>query len=198
MPPRGSHTYRRRPPALSDLRRVFLSGIVSLAVLGACEFQAQPRQGPDQDPTASGDFATEIRDMLRASAASWNGGDLDGFLDDYWVSDDLTFSGPDGVTRGWEEVRSRYLQSYWAPGVQRDSLRFEGIEVTALGPEYALALGHYELYRPEEGEKVTGSGNFSLVLRRWQEGWRIIHDHTSPTPPEEGSGKGSAGGASRD
>ncbi|NNM03862.1 MAG: DUF4440 domain-containing protein, partial [Gemmatimonadetes bacterium] len=67
--------------------------------------------------------------MLRASAASWNGGDLDGFMDDYWRSDDLTFSGGTGVTRGWESVRTRYLDTYWAPGASRDSLRFEGIEV---------------------------------------------------------------------
>lgn len=187
---RISDTDRRRLPTFSDLRRVFLSGIVSFVVLSGCEFQAQPRGRAAQGSTDSTGVAGEIRNMLLASAASWNAGDLDGFLDDYWDSDDLTFSGPDGVTRGWDEVRSRYLQSYWAPTAQRDSLRFEDIEVTSLGPDYALALGRYELYRPEGGEKVTGSGNFSLVLRRSEVGWKIIHDHTSPAPPKEGSAEG--------
>lgn len=121
----------------------------------------------------------EITAMLQASSASWNGGDLDGFLDDYWRSDELTFSGADGVTRGWEQVRERYLRTYWAPGASRDSLRFQEVEVTPLGSEHALALGRFVLYRPQEGDSVTASGYFSLVLRRTPEGWRIIHDHTS-------------------
>ena len=117
--------------------------------------------------------------MLQASSASWNGGDLDGFLDDYWRSDELTFSGADGVTRGWDQVRDRYLRTYWAPGASRDSLRFREVEVTPLGSEHALALGRFVLYRPQKGDSVTASGYFSLVLRRTPEGWRIIHDHTS-------------------
>jgi len=130
--------------------------------------------------------------MLDSSAASWNGGDLDGFLDDYWRSEDLSFSGPDGVTRGWDDVRARYLRSYWAPGATRDSLRFADMEVMTLGADHALVLGRYELYRPEEDGVVTSSGHFSLVLRRSNAGWKIIHDHTSPAPSEEASTEGGA------
>ena len=128
--------------------------------------------------------------MLRASVGSWNGGDLDGFLDDYWNSDELTFSGPQGVTRGWSDVRKRYLDSYWAPGSQRDSLRFEGIEVIPLGNEHALALGRYVLFRPQEKDLVTSSGFFSLVLKRMDGDWKIMHDHTSTTPAESQPGNG--------
>jgi beta-aspartyl-peptidase (threonine type) len=123
--------------------------------------------------------------MLRASAASWNAGDLDGFLDDYWRSEELTFSGGTGVTRGWDDVRTRYLDSYWAPGASRDSLRFEGIEVIPLGSDHALALGQYVLYRPEEDGAVVSSGYFSLVLWKPNGHWKILHDHTSATPSEE-------------
>jgi ketosteroid isomerase-like protein len=117
---------------------------------------------------------------------------LEGFLDDYWSSKDLTFSGDTGVTRGWEDVSARYLNSYWAPGAARDSLRFENIEVTELGPGHALALGQYVLYRPEEDGLVYSSGYFSLVLRKLEGHWKILHDHTSAAsdpegPQEEGS-----------
>ncbi len=128
--------------------------------------------------------------MLRASARSWNGGNLDGFLDDYWKSDDLTFSGSQGVTRGWDDVRNRYLESYWAPDSVRDSLRFEEIEIIPLGDGHALALGRYVLFRPQEEDMVTSSGFFSLVLRRIDGNWKILHDHTSATPAEGEPGDG--------
>ena len=117
--------------------------------------------------------------MLHASADSWNRGDLEGFLDDYWRSEELTFSGEGGVTRGWEDVRTRYLTSYWAEGATRDSLSFEAIEVTDLGREHALALGQYVLFRPDEGGLVSATGYFSLVLEKMEDGWKILHDHTS-------------------
>lgn len=127
--------------------------------------------------------AGEIVQMLNASTASWNAGDLDGFLDDYLNSQALTFSGASGVTRGWEEVRGRYERTYWAPGAQRDSLRFEDLQVASLGSDHALALGRYVLYRPEEDGRVTATGHFSLVLRRVEGAWKIIHDHTSASGP---------------
>jgi ketosteroid isomerase-like protein len=130
--------------------------------------------------------------MLRASAASWNAGDLEGFLDDYWRSEELSFSGAEGVTRGWGDVRARYLRAYWAPEVERDSLRFEGLEVTLLGTEHALVLGQYVLYRPPVGDSMVSSGFFSLVLRRLDGEWKIIHDHTSAMPPEGGEERGSS------
>jgi len=138
-------------------------------------------------PADSARVAREVVEMLRASAASWNAGDLDGFLDDYIRSPELTFSGSGGVTRGWEEVRERYLRTYWAPGARRDSLRFEELEVRPLGERHALALGRYVLYADGTGE-VTGTGYFTLVLVRGDGGWRILHDHTSassaPGAPE--------------
>jgi len=128
--------------------------------------------------------------MLQASAASWNAGDLDGFMDDYWRSEDLTFSGATGVTRGWENVRARYLESYWAPGAVRDSLRFEDLEVFTLGDGHAMALGRYVLFQPEQGRTEASSGFFTLVLERMDGGWKIVHDHTSATPDEDDSGGG--------
>ena len=174
-------------------RRRFLFLVPSaLVLLMGCEFQRQPAREPQEPTRPALEVSREIEAMLHSSAASWNGGDLEGFLDDYWRSEALTFSGATGVTRGWEDVRTRYLQSYWAPETARDSLRFEGIEVLPLGGEHALALGQYVLYRPEEEGVVISTGYFSLVLRNTEGEWRILHDHTSTTPAvEEPVGEGS-------
>ena len=50
----------------------------------------------------------------------------------------------------------------------------------ALGSDAALVLGHWHLKR----EKDEIGGVFTLVVQRFPEGWRIIHDHTSASPPD--------------
>jgi beta-aspartyl-peptidase (threonine type) len=40
-------------------------------------------------------------------------------------------------------------------------------------------LGHWHLKR-EQGDI---GGVFSLVWQKFPDGWKIIHDHTSQTPP---------------
>jgi hypothetical protein len=177
---------RRGSDALSGRRRFIFLGLLPLLAWG-CGFQRQ--NSPESvDSTTGGSAAAgvEVEAMLHASADSWNRGDLEGFLDDYWRSEELTFSGEEGVTRGWEDVRSRYLNSYWSDGATRDSLRFEAIEVTELGQEHALALGQYVLFRPEEGGLVSGTGFFSLVLGKMEGDWKILHDHTSAAPEQVG------------
>mgnify|MGYP001821046430 CR=1 FL=1 len=183
---------RRGSEALSGRRPFFFFCLVPLLTWG-CGFQRQSSpESPDSPAAGPGAAGAEVEAMLHASADSCNRGDLEGFLDDYWRSEELTFSGEAGVTRGWEDVRTRYLNSYWAEGATRDSLRFEAIEVTELGQEHALALGQYVLFRPEEGGLVSATGHFSLVLEKMEDGWKILHDHTSAAadslgPPGEES-----------
>ncbi len=182
---------RRRLGGIGGLRRFFLAGLglptgslVAALALGGCELRELPPRGDAESPADSAATAAAIETMLHASAAEWNAGSLDGFMDDYWRSEGLTFSGSGGVTRGWEAVRERYLRTYFAPGSSRDHLRFEQMEVSPLGPDHALALGRYVLSRPGDSLGATSSGHFSLVLRWVAGGWKIIHDHTSSTPPE--------------
>jgi hypothetical protein len=52
---------------------------------------------------------------------------------------------------------------------------FTNLEVTPLGAGAALVLGQWQLRR--EGETI--GGNFTLVFRRVDGKWVIIHDHTS-------------------
>jgi ketosteroid isomerase-like protein len=59
------------------------------------------------------------------------------------------------------------------------TLGFSDLEVTVLGSKAALALGHWQL-RDQHGER---GGVFTLVFRKFPEGWRIINDHTSVVTP---------------
>ncbi|HSJ13069.1 MAG TPA: nuclear transport factor 2 family protein [Longimicrobiales bacterium] len=118
--------------------------------------------------------------MLHASAASWNAGDLEGFLDDYLDVPSTAFVGGT-VTYGVDEIRRRYRASYWRSGRPEQHLRFEDIGVRPLNADHALALGRYVLLDPATGTE-QGSGWFTLVLTRHLSSWRIIHDHSSAAP----------------
>jgi ketosteroid isomerase-like protein len=47
-----------------------------------------------------------------------------------------------------------------------------------LAPTVALVVGHWQLKRQNDAPK----GVFTLVLRKFPQGWRIINDHTSQVP----------------
>jgi uncharacterized protein (TIGR02246 family) len=120
-----------------------------------------------------------IRAVLDAQEEAWNRGDIDAFLKGYWHSPDLTFSGSNGIFRGWDAVMARYKKNY--PGRSAmGTLDFSNLEFRFLGPDAVLVLGHWYLKR----EKDEIGGVFTLVFQRFPEGWRIIHDHTSASPTD--------------
>lgn len=134
-----------------------------VVALAACSGPA-----PD-DPTPA------IERMLLASAAAWNRGDLEAFLDDYLRDSTTSFVSAGRVHYGWDWIRDNYAPSF-APDAARDSLRFEDPAARPLGRDHALATARFVLFR---GDSITASGPFTLILRRSERGWKIVHDHTS-------------------
>jgi uncharacterized protein (TIGR02246 family) len=114
-----------------------------------------------------------ISAVLSAQQAAWNRGDVDAFLVGYWHSSELTFSGSSGVSRGWDGVLARYKKTY-PDRAAMGQLDFSDLEFRFLGPDAALVLGRWHLKRENEV-----GGVFSLVWRRFPDGWKIVHDHTS-------------------
>ena len=123
-----------------------------------------------------------ISSVLSAQQTAWNRGDVDAFLVGYWHSPELTFSGRDGVARGWDGVRARYKKNY-PDKAAMGQLDFSDLEFRFLGPHAALVLGRWHLKRQEDYVTADTGGVFSLVWQRFPEGWKIIHDHTSAVVP---------------
>jgi ketosteroid isomerase-like protein len=122
------------------------------------------------------DLLDTLEGILSEQAAAWNRGDIDGFMQHYWKSEDLTFSSGGHTTRGWQTTKDGYKLRY--PTRERmGHLTFDGLEVFPLGDSAALLLGHWHLDR----DGPVG-GNFSLVFRKIDGAWVIVHDHTSRTP----------------
>lgn len=147
-------------------------GLLVLALASGAGVLLAARRLASPDPTTGPD--TAVRAILDEQQSAWNEGNVDLFLEGYWKSDGLTFSGSQGITRGFAGVQERYRKSY--PDRQAmGKLEFSALEVRVLNPDAALVLGHWHLTR----EKGDIGGVFSLVFQRFPEGWRIIHDHTS-------------------
>jgi len=115
-----------------------------------------------------------ITAVLNAQQAAWNRGDVDAFLVGYWHSPELTFSGSNGVSRGWDGVMARYKKNY-PDRAAMGQLDFSSLEFHWLGRDAALVLGNWHLKR----DKGDVGGVFSLVWQRFPDGWKIVHDHTS-------------------
>lgn len=119
-------------------------------------------------------------EVLLTSAEAWNRGDLEGFLAPYLDSPELTFVGGTGVLEGLAELRERYRAGFFREGPPSDRLTFHVLQTRGLGDGHALMIGRYVLTADDGGES---SGIFTLVWTLTREGWRILHDHTSESPP---------------
>ena len=98
-------------------------------------------------------------------------------MEGYWKSDSLVFTSGGNVTRGWTTTLERYRKVYAARALM-GTLSFSDLEISVIGETTAWVLGKWKLMR----KKDTPHGIFTLVLRRFPEGWKIIHDHTSSQP----------------
>jgi N-acetylneuraminic acid mutarotase/ketosteroid isomerase-like protein len=117
--------------------------------------------------------------VLEEQAAAWNAGDLDRFLATYWNSDELTFFSGGTVSKGHKAVAERYRKNYRSEGKEMGKLTFTGLEVERLGADSAMARARWQVVTSKE----KMGGLFTLVLRKFPDGWKITHDHTSRDDP---------------
>ena len=117
--------------------------------------------------------SSEIQNVIRAQQDAWNRGDIDAFMNGYWQSDQTVFVSGDEVTRGWQKVLDRYKAKY-SDRAQMGTLTFSDLEITPLSNESAIALGSWRLKRAND----EPHGRFTLIFRKFPDGWKIIHDHT--------------------
>jgi ketosteroid isomerase-like protein len=116
----------------------------------------------------------EIRKVMDEQAAAWNQGSIEGFMQGYWNSPQLTFVSGTNVTRGWQPTIERYKKSY-DTREKMGVLTFSDLEITILSKDAALVLGNWALQR----EKDKPAGKFTLIFRKFKDGWKVVHDHTS-------------------
>ena len=118
----------------------------------------------------------QITKVLDDQTAAWNRGNLDAFLEGYWRSPKVVFMSGGTRNDGFDAMRDRYRKRYQADGRAMGQLAFSGLEIEPLGPDSAFVRGRFTLTMPD-GTHPTGL--FTLIMRRFDDGWKITHDHTS-------------------
>jgi uncharacterized protein (TIGR02246 family) len=122
---------------------------------------------------------SELEAMLAHAAVNWNRGDLDAFIGDYLPSDSTTYIGGRGLVRGPAAIRAGYARLFTGQ-IVRDSLSFTILDVDPVAPDVANLIAQYTLARRVGGrDSVTAHGPTSLLVRRVDGRWRIVHDHSS-------------------
>lgn len=104
---------------------------------------------------------------------SWNEGSIEGFMAYYWKSENFTFQSGNKRMIGWESLMAMYKKNY--SGANMGQLDFTDIEINVIDPNNACVLGRWTVTTAD----TTKQGLFTLLFRNFDEGWRIIHDHSS-------------------
>jgi ketosteroid isomerase-like protein len=148
--------------------------LASLLVLLAAAFASAQNQNPPSIDVA-------VRAVLQAQVGAWNHHDLDAFMAGYWKSPELTFFSGATETKGWEPTLERYRRNYQSAGNSMGTLSFSDLRVEPLSSDAAFVRGQFHLVMPD-GKQPHGV--FTLIFRKFPEGWRIVHDHTCAAAAE--------------
>jgi len=113
--------------------------------------------------------------VLQQQQSAWNHHDLETFMSGYWNSPDLTFFSTK-KTSGWQATFDKYRKTYEGEGHEMGTLDFSDLQVEELSPKAAFVRGSWKLTL---SDGKTPHGLFTLIFRKFPEGWKIVHDHSS-------------------
>lgn len=120
--------------------------------------------------------SSAVEQVLRTQQDAWNRHDLEGFMAGYWSSPELTFFSGAQHTSGWQGALERYRKVYQGEGKEMGELEFSDLRIEPFGSDAAFVRGAWKLTL---SDGKTTHGLFTLMFRKFPDGWKIIHDHTS-------------------
>ena len=116
----------------------------------------------------------EITSMMMQQAKDWSEGNIEAFMKGYIKSDSLVFIGSKGLTYGWKQTFDNYKKGYPTKD-HTGTLTFDLLEFKQLNKNLFFVIGKFYLKR----EVGDANGHFSLILKKIDDQWKIIADHSS-------------------
>jgi beta-aspartyl-peptidase (threonine type) len=156
-------------PQIRILTRLVLCLLTLL--VSACVSTQQPAENDDQ-------IVQDVRAVMEAQQMAWNRGDIEAFMEGYDRGETTTFVSGDQLINGWQTVLDRYKRQYGSRD-EMGTLTFADLTIKPITPVLALADGRWQLKRAND----MPHGRFTLLFRRINNNWRIIHDTTTSAVP---------------
>jgi hypothetical protein len=154
-----------------NVNRLVVVALLSIVFAGTLPGQVEPKTS-----ASDGGAIAAVEVALKSQIDVWNRGDLEAFMAGYWHSKQLTFISNSKETRGWAWVLNRYRQDYEYGGHQMGKLGMSWVmPIHLLGSDAAYVDGKWQRWMPD-GKQPHGT--FTLIFRKFPEGWLIVHEHT--------------------
>lgn len=162
-------------PKLTDVGVALMVGalIIPFLPMMSAVFANPQATRPATSAQSDNPVFSELAAIMDKQSAAWNRGDIAEFMKPYWRDDRMTFSSGGTTERGWEPTYQRYKKKY-PDQATMGKLVFGNLESQELGSDVILMLGTWKLERADPAQ-----GNFSLVWKRIDGQWVIVHDHSS-------------------
>jgi ketosteroid isomerase-like protein len=141
--------------------------------------------GTPQTATAAG--ATPAERAVRATFETLLNGirksDVEMVMSVYWNSPQLVIFNNNGtVTRTWEQVRANRASAY--PEAKNVQLEVRDVRVAMLGAGGAVVSCLWTQSQEVRGAQESAAGRLTVVFRLINNGWKIVHTHSSPSAPD--------------
>ena len=140
---------------------------------------------PQATTTAAG--ATPAERAVRATFDTLLNGirksDVEMVMSVYWNSPQLVIFNNNGtVTRTWEQVRANRASAY--PDAKNVQLEVRDVRVSMLGAGGAVVSCLWTQTQEFRGTPESATGRLTVVFRLINNGWKIVHTHSSPSAPD--------------
>lgn len=132
---------------------------------------------PGQVPTTT----SAVQRAIRLYVDALNKGDASALASLYSREVGVVAIDDGKITRGWDAIRTQ------ADSIVRagDHFTLGSVDVTTLGPSYALAVANVTISFPTEPGEEPVRAALSLLFKKSANQWTVIHSHTSTMPVED-------------
>lgn len=146
-----------------------------------------PQTAPGATPPATAASANPAERAVRATFETLLNGirksDVEMVMSVYWNSPQLVIFNNNGtVTRSWEQVRSNRMSSY--PEAKNVQLEVRDVRVQMLGRDGAVVSCLWNQSQEFRDTPESATGRLTVIFRLINNGWKIVHTHTSPAVPD--------------
>lgn len=113
----------------------------------------------------------DILAVLKDQRIAWSKNNLDGYMEGFWKNDSLKFYGPNGITRGWDNLFEKYRKNY--PDKDHTGiLSYKINDISKISDDNYYVLGEYHIKR----NAGNIDGFFMLLFRKIENDWKIVVD----------------------